>query len=64
MGHHSGTVGIIPTGIIPITTLVDIMVDGIMADGMVVGGTILLGVTGMAGQSTMVRGDHISVEAA
>ena len=35
----------------------------LVADGMVVGGTILLGVTGMAGQSTMVRGDHVSVEA-
>ena len=58
MGHHSGMVGIIPIGIIPITTLVDIMVDGIMVDGI-----ILLGLTGMARQSTMVREDRVSVAA-
>ena len=49
MGRHSGMVGIIPIGIIPITTLVDIMADGIMVDGTVEG-TILLGPTGMARQ--------------
>ncbi len=58
MGHHSDMVGIIPIGIIPITTLLDIMVDGIMVDGI-----ILLGPTGMARQSTMVREDRVSVAA-
>ena len=60
MGHRSGgMVGIIRIGIIPITTLVDIMVDGIMVDG-----TILPGATGMARRSTMVREDRVSVAAA
>ena len=62
MVHHSGMVGIIPIGIIPITTLVDIMVD-IMVGGIMVDGTILLGSTGMARQSTMVREDLVSAEA-
>ena len=58
MGRPSGMVGIIPIGIIPITTLVDIMVDGMEVDG-----TILLGPTGMVRQSTMVHEDHVSVAA-
>ena len=63
MGRHSDMVGIIPTGMIPITTPVDIMVDGMAADGMVVDGTIRLGPTGPAGQVTMVRVGRVSVAA-
>jgi hypothetical protein len=61
MGHHSDMVGIIPIGMILISTPVDIMADGMAVDGMVVDGTIRLGSTGIARQLiTMVRGGRES----